>query len=60
MSLLTLRINNDVAVQNTGLVMQWCPFQLPSWFWISTRRAVVLPYQFFQLLSLLMINGAEK
>ena len=48
MSLFTLRISSDVAVQNTGLVMQWCPLQLPSSFWILTNRAVVLSYQFFQ------------
>ncbi len=33
-SLFTLRINSEVAVQNTGLVMQWWPFQLPSANWI--------------------------
>jgi plastocyanin len=32
MSLFTLRISRAVAVQNTGLVMQWWPFQLPSLF----------------------------
>src|SRR5688572_21003533 len=31
-SLFTERMSKQVAVQNTGLVMQWCPFQLPSLF----------------------------
>lgn len=31
-SLFTDKIRTQVAVQNTGLVMQWCPLQLPSSF----------------------------
>ena len=58
MSLFTLRINREVAVQKTGLVMQWWPFQLPLLFWMLTSLAVVASYQLRQLWSLLMMSDS--
>src|SRR5258706_9328200 len=54
-SLSTDRISKQVAVQNTGLVIQWWPLQLPSSFWIRNSRPLMLSYHFFHSLSFPMI-----
>ena len=41
-------VRMTAAVQKTGLVMQWCPLQLPSGFWTLERRVFIFSYHVSQ------------
>ena len=48
----------QAAVQKTGLVMQWCPVQLPLPLWILRIRRCIFSSQLFQASPPVMTNDS--
>ena len=51
-----MSVCSTAAVQNTGLVMQWCPVQLPSWLWILESREDIRSFHVSHSLPPAMTN----